>query len=255
MNVAMMQPTFMPWQGFFELINCSDVFIFLDDFQFSVQSYHQRNSLFVNTGQVDWYTTPVGKCSFKAPLNGTIINESIPWRMKMSKRLQQNYSKSPYFKNIFPLIDDWLQTRFSSMAEQNISLILKICDVMKLKREFRVSSDFQSATQRSARVLELLYWCGAKRYYCARGSFPYMMEDGIFPSPDVEVLFQDFKPKPYRQVGSPGIFFPYLSILDGLLNIGPEKTFELVQSGTEHWNTWDEMHEAVVTKSGAEKEE
>ena len=49
MKVGMMQPSFMPWQGFFELIFISDIFIFLDDFQFSVQSYHQRNRLFVNT--------------------------------------------------------------------------------------------------------------------------------------------------------------------------------------------------------------
>ena len=47
MNIAMMQPTFLPWLGYFQLIHKSDLFVFLDDFQFSVQSYHQRNKLFV----------------------------------------------------------------------------------------------------------------------------------------------------------------------------------------------------------------
>ena len=61
MKVAMMQPTFLPWQGYFELIYQADCFIFLDDFQFSVQSYHQRNRLFVNRDQVGWYTVPVKK--------------------------------------------------------------------------------------------------------------------------------------------------------------------------------------------------
>ena len=61
MNVAMMQPTFLPWLGYFQLIYKSDIFIFLDDFQFSVQSYHQRNKLFVNQDQVDWYTVPIKK--------------------------------------------------------------------------------------------------------------------------------------------------------------------------------------------------
>ncbi len=75
MNVGLMQPAFMPWQGFFELICRSDVFVFLDDFQFSVQSYHQRNRLFVNTGQVGWYNVAVEKSSFKMPMNKAVINE------------------------------------------------------------------------------------------------------------------------------------------------------------------------------------
>ena len=60
-DIAMMQPTFLPWQVFFELILKSDKFIFLDDFQYSVQSHHTRNKLFVNKGQVDYYNVPVQK--------------------------------------------------------------------------------------------------------------------------------------------------------------------------------------------------
>ena len=72
MNVAMMQPTFLPWQGFFSLVYQSDAFIFLNDFQFSFQSFHQRNRLFVNQNQVEWYTAVVDKkTSFLRPLNET----------------------------------------------------------------------------------------------------------------------------------------------------------------------------------------
>ena len=105
MNVAMMQPAFMPWQGFFELIYRAERFVFLDDFQFSVQSYHQRNRLFVNKGQVDWYSVSVMKSvSFGAPLNETKLNETIPWRQKMWKRLQQNYAKAPFYAAIAPAV-------------------------------------------------------------------------------------------------------------------------------------------------------
>lgn len=231
----------MPWQGYFELIHQSDIFIILDDFHFSVQSYHQRNRLFVNMGQVDWYTVPVGKNSFKLPLNETRINESISWRVKAMKRLRQNYGKAPFCNEMFPLLETWLLTEQKTLADQNISLILTVCELLGINPAFRRSSEFLSASQRSEKVLELLNWCDATNYFCARGSFPYMKEDGIFPVAGIEVHFQNYIPKPYPQVGSRDDFVPYLSILDALFNIGPEKTAELVKSGTNQWDSWDSM--------------
>ena len=89
-------------------------------------------------------------------------------------------------------------------------------------------------------MLELLRWCKASCYFCAQGSFDYMLEDGIFPVIDVEVLFQDFQPKNYKQIGSPESFIPFLSVLDALMNIGLEHTGELIKDGTGKWLTWEE---------------
>lgn len=242
MDVAMMQPSFLPWQGFFELIYQADVFVFLDDFQFSLQSYHQRNRLFVNQGQVDWYTVPVRKSeSFKALLSETMINDSIPWRQKFWKRIQQNYSKTPYYKTISPVFEEWLLTPKANLAIQNIDFIQIVTNLLGLRKNFRYSSQFATSATRSQRVLEILRWCNAKRYFCAKGSFGYMLEDGVFPLSDIEVVFQNFVPVEYFQVGSKNMFIPYLSILDAIFNIGPEQTLELVKNGTRKWLTWRDM--------------
>ncbi len=243
MKVAMMQPSFLPWQGFFELIYQSERFIFLDDFQFSVQSYHQRNRLFASRGKIEWYTVPIQRSSsFKLPLNQTSIMESIPWRIKMWKRLQQNYSKAIYYREIAPLIENWLLSpQAPSLAENNCKFTMLVCDILNLSREFRLSSQFPTEKQRSERVLELLRWCEADHYYCARGSFDYMLDDGVFPVDDIKILFQDFKPAAYQQVGSPDTFVPYLSVLDALMNIGPSLTMELIRTGTKNWLSWDEL--------------
>lgn len=242
MNVAMMQPTFLPWQGFFELIYKSDVFIFLDDFQFSVQSYHQRNRLLVNKGQVDWYTVPVKKSeSFKAPLNRTIINEDTGWRDTMLKRIQNNYCRARYYKEIAPRVKDWLSSKPENLVLQNIAFISLVIELLGFKREIRFSSQNPSMEKRSRRVLELLQWCRADNYYCANGAFSYMHEDAVFPIDSIKVLFQDFKAIPYEQVGIKGKFIPNLSILDALMNIGPQATAELVQNGTARWMSWEEM--------------
>lgn len=242
MRVAMMQPAFMPWQGYFELILKSDRFIFLDDFQFSVQSYHQRNRLFVNKGQVDWYTVPVQKSSsFGAPLNKTKINEIIPWRKKMLKRIEANYSKAPYYSEIAPFMSSWLLTPKESLAEQNIVFIKFVCELLDVKCKFRFSSENHSKSRRSERVIELLRWCEADFYLCAKGAFEYMLEDNVFPISDITVLFQDFKASRYEQVGVVDNFIPSLSILDALMNIGPVATKELIHNGTDRWMYWQEM--------------
>lgn len=242
MNVGMMQPTFLPWQGFFEIIYNADVFVFLDDFQFSVQSYHQRNQLFINKGETGWYSVPVQKSvSFMSPLCRTKINESVPWRRKMWKRIKQNYSKASYFSGIAPWMEEWLLYPAESLASQNIQFITTVCDLLKFDTKFLLSSHFPSVSRRSKRVAELLLECRAERYFCARGSFGYMFEDGLFPLREFEVLFQNFHPRAYRQVGSTGDFVPRLSILDALMNVGPEETSELVKQGTQYWSTWNEM--------------
>ena len=242
MNVAMMQPTFLPWQGFFELVLKSDIFILLDDFQFSVQSYHQRNRLFVNKDQVGWYTVPVKKeVSFQSPLNRVHIEERASWRIKMWKRIQMNYSRAPYYKDMAPWIESWLMRETGSIASLNIAFIKYVMELMDYEGELRYSSALASQRTRSARVEELLNWCGANAYYSAKGSFEYMLEDRVFPLPDLPVYFQDFYPLPYNQIGSKQGFIPYLSILDALMNIGVQSTKELIIRGTEHWIPWADM--------------
>jgi hypothetical protein len=242
MKIAMMQPTFLPWIGFFELIYKSDVFIFLDDFQFSVQSFHQRNRLFVNAKQVDWYTVPVFKSkSFKANLNCVLINDSVKWRKKMIVRVIQNYSKTPYFNEIFPLFESCILLNAESIAHLNINFITSIVRLFGWQRNFLFSSYYETMSVRSQRVLELLQLSNATQYYSAKGSWDYMSSEKIFPIEGVEILFQDFNLKSYSQSSSPLEFVPFLSVLDALFNIGPSETAELITNGTKHWATWFEM--------------
>jgi len=240
MNVALMQPSFLPWQGYFELIYQSQVFVFLDDLQFSVQSYHQRNRLFVNKDQIDWYTIPVQKAqSFQKPLNEVSIAANGKWLEKTWKRIVSNYSKADYFETFSSKLEKWLFEPTSSLAAKNISFILLACQTMGLEREFRFSTQFHTHETRSQRVAQILNWCGATRYYCAYGSFAYMKEDGVFPLADVDVLFQNFIPRAYSQIGATS-FQPFLSIVDAFFNIGPANTLEYVRTGTSHWLSWQD---------------
>ena len=245
MMVAMMQPTFLPWQGFFELIREADRFIFLDDFQFCKRSWHQRNRLFGGGGRVEWYTVPHKAGSCYAPLNQTQIADEQPWRKKTWQCLRLNYGKTPFFPVLAPQLEKWLLTPSESLAEFNIGFISWACNLLELRPEFRRSSERPSELKRSERNLDLLRWCGADTYFSARGSFEYMRTDGIFPTAEVRVVFQDYHPRPYPQAGTKGEFVPSLSILDALLNIGPQATAKLLAGGTPRRLEWEELASAM----------
>jgi hypothetical protein len=240
--VAMMQPSFLPWQGLFELVWRSEAFILLDDFQFSNQSYHQRNRLFVAPGRVDWWTVPVHKAqASKTPLSRVRIDDSAPWRKKMLKRLQANYARTPFFDAVYPEVEAWLAAPAGSLAELNIAFIELVLRLFGWERVLHRSSAFPSEATRSQRVVELLRAFGATEYLSARGSFGYMHEDGVFPVAGIEVKFQDFAAQPYRQAGAAAGFVPCLSVLDALFNIGPRETATLAATGTSQWCSWQQM--------------
>jgi len=242
-RVAIMQPTFLPWQGYFELIYQADRFVFADDAQFSHQSFHQRNRMFVNVkqGKVAWLSVPIQRESFRMPLNQARIAEAEPWRQKMWRQIEDNYARTPFFRPVAPAVKEWLLTPAESLAAQNIAFIRLACDLMGICREFRLTSTRSSGLSRSARAVDILRWCEADVYLSPRGSFGYMKSDGSFPVDGITALFQDFQPRPYTQTGFSGEFVPHLSVLDALFNEGPEVTLQLIRNGTPKWLAWDEM--------------
>ena len=249
MKVAMMQPAFLPWQGYFELLDSCDTFIFLDHFQFSLQGPQQRNRLMVNIGQADWVTVPVLKeGSFLQPINKTVINNAAPWREKLWRTIDYNYAKAGFFPEIGPQVQAWLFSKADNLADLNIGFIKLACRLMNICPNLLYSSKMSSQGKRSSLVLELLKAAQATHYLCARGAFGYMLEDKVFPVEDVEVLFQNYNALAYKQVGAKGSFIPNLSVLDALFNIGPEATLDLIRKGKSHWNSWEDMLRLTATK-------
>ena len=243
-KVSLMQPTFLSWQGLFEMINISDKFVFLNDYQLSIGSNHLRNILFTFSGDTGYYTVPIQKSkSFKKNINEALLVEDHTWKEKFLRRLISNYSKAKYFNTVMSMIEKWLMFDYKILADINIDFIKLVCTYLNIKKEFLYSSDFTketcSTSTRSKRILEILNWAGATTYICANGSFDYMKEDKIFPDCEVEVLFQNFIPKQYPQVGS-SEFVPYLSVLDLIFNVSPQEAVDIIMSGTDKWLNWNE---------------
>lgn len=238
-KVAMMQPTFLSWQGYFELIHKADTFIFLDDFQYINRSFHSRNRIFVSKEKIDYAIIPLQRTMHNPNLNQIKVLNDCYWLEKFLKRLE-TYKKTSYYDQLIIPIKNVLAEKSLSLADYNISMIKLFCKILNINTQFLLSSQFSITTHRSQRIYDLLKINNASCYLSANGSFDYMLEDKVFPN-NIPVLFQNYQPKPYKQMHSKE-FVPYLSILDALFNIGPEETLKLIQNGTEKWLTWDERY-------------
>lgn len=240
MKVALMQPTFLPWLGYFELMAKADRFVFLDDFQYVHRSFDHRNRFFFNHEVVQWATCHIDKkSSYRTPFNQTYILED-GWRKKLWQTIEHNYGKAEFFHPYAEVLRPLFLCVYENLAAQNIALIRVIAGLLGINTEIYFSSEYNFRGKRSTLLYDILKFYEADTYLSAYHSFDYMQADGVFPTEDIKVYFQNAIPKPYPQVGSKN-FVPYLSAIDALFNVGAKATRQLVENMTEHWLSWSEM--------------
>ena len=140
MTACIMQPTYLPWSGYFNLIAEADDFVFLDDVQFSHQSWQQRNRILVN-GQPHVLSVPVLTSDRgPQPICEVRVDESKNWRKKHVRTLQQAYAKHPYGKQAVALVEGVIGGGSNLLAEINIAIIRAFCQAMGLSANFHRSS-------------------------------------------------------------------------------------------------------------------
>ena len=249
-KVVLMQPQFLPWLGYLELIHRADVFVFLDDFQFLRRSWGQRNRLFVVRGKAGMVTLPVAHADNQ---EATFLDlreaETTIWRRKLITLLDQNYRGAPQGAAVLSLVQDWLAGTYANIADLEITLIEKVAEFLGLRRCFVRSSTLGvSGLRRSWRLRAILEKIGAGTYVSAHGSFAYMKEDGVFPIENLPVYFQNHTPREYAQHGC-NEFVSRLSCLDALANLAPDQVRIRLQ-GTDWWQSWEDR-EAEETEAPA----
>jgi len=239
-----MQPTFLPWQGYFSLIDSVDVFVFLDDVQFVRRSFHHRNRLFVAPDRVGWVSLPVEHGGVRQTLLDSRVMYDPRFVRKTRACLEHVYRRSSFFEIVYDKIfEPMFRKESEKLSEININLIERISSLMGIGRKFLRSSDICVEGVRSKRIINILLSLGAGGYISAAGSYDYMAADGLFPTAAMPVVFQDFEPQIYSQ-RTASTFVPYLSVIDALFEVGPDATRSLIRKGNKPFLPW-EMREAL----------
>jgi hypothetical protein len=226
---VVMQPTYLPWMGYFDLMDQSTIFVFLDNVQFAKQTWQQRNRIRTAKG-FDWLTVPIKiKGLHLQRIDQVTIVPDKSFPRKHMRVLELNYRRAAYFHNYWPGLSKILSAGDTSLAALNIRLVRWMADEMGLDTRFEVASGMRLEGKRSELLVDICGKVGAKTYLSPIGSADYLVEDqGLFRDNDIQVLLHNYEHPTYTQVFEP--FIPYTSAIDLLLNEG-EKALDIIRSG------------------------
>lgn len=226
-TVAIHQPNFLPWIGFFHKILKADKFIFLDDAQMPKRSSWINRSQLLSGQKSIWSTIPISKYSGFRFINEISIAQGVNWKESYLNLLRGNYSKHPFFSQVYDYFYEKLDTEVFNLAKLNEILIKDICHQLHFpETTFLKSSQMNIRTTGTLRLCELVCEVGGNIYLCGGGSKGYLDEE-MFLLHGLILEFQNFEPKPYPQYGSKS-FVPNLSIVDLLMNCGFEESIEFI---------------------------
>jgi hypothetical protein len=227
-TVAIHQPNFFPWLGFFNKIVRSDVFIVLDDAQYpqsGAGNWVNRVKIMVQ-GTPHWLTAPVGHHQ-KQLINKVTFSEPAKWRQSLIKTLKHNYGKHAFFNEIFPLMEKIINDDTNFLANFNLNAISYILNELRINQtQIILSSSLEVKDTGTKRLIKLVKAVDGNAYLCGGGTSGYQ-DDRLFEEKGIEVIYQNFKHPTYTQKGS-AKFTDGLSMIDTLMNCGLEKTREMI---------------------------
>ena len=230
MRVTILQPSYLPWLGFFEQMTRSDKFVLLDDVQYTRRDWRNRNKVRVKEGWV-WLTVPVQqKSRFSQSLLETRIDNSVSWRRKHLETLRQHYCKAPFFEKYFPRCQQIYEKDWEFLFDLCLETIQFLKEEMGIETPLLRSSEMKPGGEKTERLVSICRELGATHYLSGESGSNYIAEEH-FSSQGIELEYQNYEHPvyPQRYTG----FVPHLSAIDLLFNCGEQSLGILKQDETE----------------------
>ena len=221
-----MQPTYLPWLGYFDLIDQSDIFVILDDVQFEKQSWQQRNRIKAKNGWI-WLTIPVIQ-KFGQKISETRINYANRWNEKHYKSIYYNYHSAASYNSFNDMLEKIYALHSEFLIDFNMTIILWFCEQLGIHSQFIRSSELSSEGSKTERLVNICNDLHADTYLSPLGSRIYLEKNNLFHNSGIELKYQHFEHPKYSQLW--GDFIPYLSALDLLLTHGVN-SLPIIRSG------------------------
>lgn len=221
MIISIHQPDYIPYLGYFYKIYKSDVFVFLDDVQFSNDNMHHWNRI----------KTSQGECRLKIPVDykfGDLINQvrtrdELKWKEKHLKTIEMNYKKASFFKEIYSVYKEIIHAQYANLADMNIAITKFICSGLDFESKFMRASELNITTFKEKRVIDICCALGGTEYISGNGARNYQVNEN-FQKHGLRLTYTDYYTFEYEQLW--GEFIPNMSILDYLFNFGFANPFK-----------------------------
>ena len=216
-----LQPSYIPWRGYFDLIRQADVFVFYDDVQYDKHGWRNRNRIKTAAG-TQWLTIPVlskGNVENGALISAVACDTRVDWRRKHLEQLRHAYRKAPFFSETFAMLADlYASVPGESLCDFTIETTIAIARQLGLETPFIRSSSLNVAGTKNERLLQTLAAVEARRYISGPSARAYICEDA-FAAHDVALEYASYDYEPYEQLHPP--YDPHVSIVDLLFMQGP----------------------------------
>lgn len=221
-KVAILQSNYIPWKGYFDLINSVSDFVIYDDMQYTRRDWRNRNKIYTPQG-IKWLTIPVDvKGKYFQKINQTQISDKN-WGYDHWKTLQQFYSKALFFKDYTEVFEElYLNNNETYLSKININFIKEINKILNIKTQIHQSSNFDLTGDRTDRLVNICQSLGANIYLTGPAAKDYL-DESLFDKNGINVEWMDYSAYPeYQQLHTP--FEHHVTILDLIFNEGKNST-------------------------------
>lgn len=219
-KIAIIQSSYIPWKGYFDIINLSDEFILFDSVQYTKRDWRNRNRI-KTPGGLQWLTIPVEvKGRYYQKIRDTKIADKN-WGKRHWKKIVRNYSKAEYFKDYRKIFEElYLNTKEEYLSLINYKFIKKINEILGINTKISMDRDYDFGDcEKTERLLSLCKCAGAAEYISGPKAKNYM-EENIFEEENIKLSWMDYSCYPeYNQLYPP--FDHGVSIIDLIFNEGP----------------------------------
>jgi len=220
MIITSVQPCFIPWQGYFEQMLLGEIFIYLDDVQYTKKDWRNRNRLLSPNGVKNVHV-PVGNAGRNILINEAIISYNEKWEEKLQNQLYNWYKKAPYYKEILALVEPEIYAKHTLLVTLNYGLNQRILDYLGHDTQIVFSSELKKNSEtKNDRIIEMCEEVSGDLLYDGKSAANFI-DISEFQKRGIVVEFQDFKHKVYPQLCPPP-FEEQLSVIDLLMNTGHE---------------------------------
>lgn len=221
-KVAIVQSNYIPWRGYFDLINSVDEFILYDNMQYTRRDWRNRNIIKSQAGPL-WLTIPVEvKGKYFQEIKDTVISDPA-WNRKHWKTIVHCYSQARHFSLYREMFEDlYLNTTETYLSRINYKFLKMICGVLGIKTNLTWSMDYHLPEGKTERLVDLCKQVGASAYLSGPAAKNYL-DEALFQQEAIELRYMDYSAySEYRQLYPP--FEPAVSIIDLIFNEGPNAT-------------------------------
>lgn len=221
MIVAIHQPNFLPWLGFFSKAAKADVFVLLDDVPFTRRGYQNRVCVKGATGP-HWLTVPVqSKGKYGQLTSEVLIDNSVRWADKILGTLRHDYARARFFRETINTVSPVLSSQRERLVDLTIPLIEVLLDILAIHVQVVRASDLGVAGTSSEHLAKLVAAVGGHTYLSGPSGKAYM-DEAVFARAGIAVEYTSFVEPQYAQLH--GDFAPGLSVIDALCTVGPAQT-------------------------------